>query len=70
MRSVVSVFVAQYFNIFLSEMVLIKLDYQFIQIIIREVRVSEPADCYSNAVFGTRVSVQEDKASPGNQNRK
>ena len=87
MRSVESVFVAQYFNIFLSKVALIKLNNQFIQIIIRDVRVSETANCYSNTrinsplfvffvfflvqyVFGIRVSVQEDKASPGDQDRK
>ena len=46
MRSVKSVLVAQYFNIFLSKMALIKLNNQCIQI--REVKVSETADCYLN----------------------
>ena len=88
MRSVESVLVAQYFNIFLSKMGFIKLNNQFIQIIIRDVKVSETANCYLNArvdnvfyfpflcifssifVFGIRVSAQEDKASPGDQDRK
>ena len=48
MRSIESVLVAQYFNIFLSKMALIKLNNQCIQIIAREVRVSESADCYLN----------------------
>ena len=48
MQSVESVLVAQYFNIFLSKMALIKLSNQFIQIIIRDVRVSETANCYLN----------------------
>ena len=88
MRSVESVLVAQYFNIFLSKMALSKLNNQFIQIIIREIRVSESADSYFNArvdsllfsffqifsclllVFGIRVSSQDDKAFPGDQDRK
>ena len=48
MRLVESVFVAKYFYIFLSKMALIKLNDQFIQIIIREIRVSEFVDCYLN----------------------
>ena len=88
MRSVELVFFAKYFYIFLNKMVLIKLDCQFIQIILREVRVSESTDFYLIArvdsllffifcifscsifVSGTRVSAQEDKASPGDQDRK
>ena len=49
MRLVESVFVAKYFYIFPSKIALIKLNNQFIQIIIREIRVSEFADCYLNA---------------------
>ena len=71
------------------QMTFIKLNNQFIQIIIREIRVSEIVDCYLNArvdsllfffffcifsclifVFGIRVSAQEDKASPGDQDCK
>ena len=48
MRSVESVFVVKYFYIFLSKMALIKLNNQLIQIIIREIRVSEFVDCYLN----------------------
>ena len=68
-------------------MALIKLNNQFIQIVIREIGVSEFVDCYLNTrvdslsffffhifscstfVFGIRVSAQEDKASPGDQDR-
>ena len=53
MQSVESVLVAQYFNIFLSKMALIKLNNQCIQIIAREVRVSDAADCYLIARVGS-----------------
>ena len=49
MRSVEPEFVAKYFYIFLSKMALVGLNNQFIQIIIREIGVSEFVDYYLNA---------------------